>query len=160
MSGSITGRSALALGVTPFVKPPPLPWRGGPRPQGNPDADLIALCSDFLKLDSLDLRWESGRENLDDEMSADVVIAWFQMAESIRDTEPTTLAGRVAKLHAAAKAIRKAPHGHSEIISDLVIWVAAKVLSALPAVAAPYTDLPLSAACAAAMDDIFGSVAA
>jgi hypothetical protein len=121
---------------------------------------LIVLCSDFLKLDSLALRWDNGPENLDNEMSADLVTAWFDMAESIRDTEPTTLAGRAAKLHAAATAIRKVSDGYSEIISDLAIWAAAEVLRSLPAVVAPYPDLPLSAACGAAMGDIFGSATA
>ena len=32
-----------------FVKPPPLPWRNGPRPPDEPDAELIRLCHAFAE---------------------------------------------------------------------------------------------------------------
>jgi hypothetical protein len=88
------------LAVPDFVKPPPLPWRGGPRPaEGVQDADaeLIALCAEYIRrtkdYDTVDTGLES-----DDDPRWPLLIGAEKRALSL---EAQTLQGVLAKAQVA-----------------------------------------------------------
>jgi hypothetical protein len=97
MSTTTTRRTAFALGVAAFVKPPPLPWRGGPRPLGNPDAELLALCAAFHEAHDA---WYARRDDFSDAWEEAGERRWA-ISDQLQGIPAVTEAGRVAKARVA-----------------------------------------------------------
>ncbi len=123
----ITGGAAAAASPD-FLKPPPLPWRNGPRPPDGADAELLQLCADLQGWDrqrqQVDRVSADGRDFTDEELSA-VLDPWWNTVDAIAETPARTPEGVMAK----GRALRTAFVGTYGDKSPRVISLLASLLT-------------------------------
>jgi hypothetical protein len=115
----LAGSAALLTGAAGFVKPPPLPWRNGPRPAPQPaadDAELLTLRHAFLAAHATVTAWNAG--DVTEDIGEAAHDRWWECVEAMTDIPATTPAGLRAKAEAALLASGLAD-GHGGPDEDL-----------------------------------------
>ncbi len=100
-SALLTSLAAITTGLATsgpaaaaaFVKPPPLPWRNGPRPP-DPDAALIAACAEAEWCETCIRRINEETSNVDRLAAFD---SWGEAIIKVIDTPAVTIGGIRAK---------------------------------------------------------------
>ncbi len=108
-AATLTAGAAVTIGQSEFVKPPPLLWRGGPRPTPSPDAPLLALAASFLQDQAVIDAWnhKEGDEDTEEDEAALERTLTRQNAtmDRITETPEVTLASICAKARCAIHAL-------------------------------------------------------
>jgi len=126
LAATLAGLTTPAIAAADFAKPPPLPWRNGPRPSDDKDAELIALCDHLVENEYRIWALYSGPGSLGNP-EADPVVgpqleacdrAWLGSRNQVMRMVPTTLEGARAMARLALVQVDDKDINYRPVIDD------------------------------------------